>query len=293
VRSATARLVRRHPLVAFFVLAYALSWWGWPLHALGLIPIPIASFGPFLAALVVLPITHGRAGVGTLLRRMVRWRVGPRWYAAAFLLPPTIAGAAAGLNVLLGAQARPPAALESWTGAATFFLLSLLIPGYGGAWEEPGWRGYALPALQARRPSLGASLLLGVLVAGWHLPLFVTGDGSWSELGSILGATVVLTWVFNGSGGSVLLTMLLHATNNAFAGRFFGRLFSGADADSQGWLLSGLWCLAALAVVLLAGPARLSRREPVPVIEPVPDAPRPDGVGPPPAGSAAAPAPAA
>jgi membrane protease YdiL (CAAX protease family) len=275
-----AGLVRRHPLVAFSVLAYVLSWWGWPLYAAGLSPVPIASFGPFLAALAVLSVTHGRAGVGTLLRRMGRWRVAPGWYAAAFLLPPAIAGAAAGLNVLLGAPPPAPAALAVWPNLLPYFLLALLVPGFGGAWEEPGWRGYALPALQARRSALGASLILGVLVAGWHLPLFATGDASWSEVGSMVGATVVLTWVFNGTGGSVLLTMLLHATNNAFAGRFFGRLFAEADAATYSWLLSGVWCLAAVAVVLLAGPARLSRRERVPVIAPSPDAPRPAGAAP-------------
>ena len=266
--SPIVRLVRRHPLPAFFVLAYALSWWGWPLYALGLLPIPIASFGPFLAALVVLSVTHGRAGVGALLRRMVRWRVGLRWYAVALLLPVAVAGGAAGLNVLLGAQPQGAVAPADWSRLASTFLLVLLIPGFGGAWEEPGWRGYGQPALQARRPALGASLLLGLLVAGWHLPLFATGDGSWSELGSILGATVVIAWVFNSTGGSVLLTMLLHATNNTVSGAHFGRLFAGADAVTQGWLLSGLWGLVALAVVLGAGPARLSRRQQMPQIDP-------------------------
>jgi uncharacterized protein len=284
------RLVRRHPLVVFFVLAYVLSWWAWPLYVAGRFPIPIASFGPFLAALVVLPVTHGRSGVLTLLRRMVRWRVGPGWYGVAFALPPAIAGAAAGLNVLLGAQPQAAAAPASVAGLLTAFLLLLLVPGYGGAWEEPGWRGYAQPALQARRPALGASLILGVLVAGWHVPLFATGDGSWAELGSIVGGVVVLAWVFNGSGGSVLLTMLLHATNNTASG-LFGRMFTGADAVTQGWLLSGLWCLVALAVVVVAGPARLTRRERVPVIDPALDATRPAGEGPAPAGSAAATAP--
>jgi membrane protease YdiL (CAAX protease family) len=277
VGSAIAGLVRRHPLVAFSILAYALSWWAWPLYAAGLLPVPIASFGPFLAALVVLSLTHGRAGVVTLLRRMGRWRVGLGWYAVAFALPAAIAGGAAGLNVLLGAQALPVAPSASWTGLVTAFLLLLLVPGYGGAWEEPGWRGYAQPALQARRPALRASLLLGVLVAGWHVPLFATGDGSWAELGSIVGGTVVLAWVFNGSGGSVLLTMLLHATNNTASG-LFGRQFAGADAVTLGWLLSGLWCLAALAVVVVAGPARLSRRERVPLVGPTPDAAQPAGV---------------
>ena len=69
-------VVRSHPLVTFFVLAYALSWWGWILYAFNPDLPPIASFGPFLAALLVLAITGGRAGVMGLLRRMVRWPRG-------------------------------------------------------------------------------------------------------------------------------------------------------------------------------------------------------------------------
>ena len=117
-------LIRRYPLITFFVLAYALSWWGWPLYALDLSPSPIAGFGPFLAALVVLAITHGKTGVVGLLRRMVRWRVGLRWYAVALLLPVAIALTAAVFNVLLGAQAPSSVELGGWTGLfSTFFLL--------------------------------------------------------------------------------------------------------------------------------------------------------------------------
>jgi len=96
--------VRRHPLITFFVLAYALSWWPWILYALDLSPQPIAGFGPFLAAIVVLAITRSKTGVVALLRRMVRWRVAPVWYAVALLLPVAITVIAAMLNVLLGAQ---------------------------------------------------------------------------------------------------------------------------------------------------------------------------------------------
>jgi uncharacterized protein len=67
-------LIRRYPLITFFVLAYALSWWPWILYSFDLLPNPIVGFGPFLAALVVLALTEGKSGVGRLVRRMVRWR---------------------------------------------------------------------------------------------------------------------------------------------------------------------------------------------------------------------------
>ena len=255
-------LIRRHPLIAFFVLAFALSWWSWILYAFGLYPAPIASFGPFLAALVVLAITQGKSGIGGLLRRMVRWRVGIRWYAVALLLPVGIALAATALNVLLGAQAPSAADLGGWTGLFSTFALVLLIPGTGGTWEEPGWRGFALPRLQAGRSALVASLILGAVWALWHLPLVVaTGQmGGW-DIVIIMAWTLVLTWVYNGTGGSVLIVMLFHAMFNTVSGSFISPLaFSGADSVRQSWLLAAVWCAVAVAVVMWAGPKHLSRK---------------------------------
>src|SRR3712207_7328195 len=109
--SSLSSVVKRRPLVTFFVLTYALTWLAWPVWAFGLYPNPVFSFGPFLAALVVLAITHGKSGLGGLLRRMVRWRVGLRWDAVALLVPIAITLAATVLNVLLGAQAPSSAEL--------------------------------------------------------------------------------------------------------------------------------------------------------------------------------------
>jgi uncharacterized protein len=253
-------LVKRHPIITFFVLAYALSWWGVILYTINHDLPPVASFGPFLAALVVLAITHGKAGVLGLLKRMVRWRVGPAWYAAALGLPVAITLCAMLLNVLLGAQAPSAAELGGWSGLLPTFFILLLIPGFGGAWEEPGWRGYALPQLQTGRSALFASLILGVLIAGWHLPLMVVGQVHYSDIVTIMGAVVVFNWVFNNANGSVLIIMLMHATNNAVSGTFIFPMFSGADSVWLGWLLAAVWCAVAIGVVLWAGPAHLSRK---------------------------------
>ena len=182
-------MVKRHPMIAFFVLAYAFSWWPWILSALGVIDNPIAGFGPFLAALLVLGLTEGRRGIVALLRRMVQWRVGPGWYAVALLLPAAVAGLASVLNVTLGAESPTPAELGRWTGIFGTFAILLLVPGFGGAWEEPGWRGYAVPRLQARWSALTSGLVLGVLIAGWHLPLIAVGQVHYADVVSIMGAT--------------------------------------------------------------------------------------------------------
>ena len=252
--------VRRHPLITFFVLAYGFSWWPWPLYILGLAPSPIIGFGPFFAAVLVLALTGGKTGVVALLRRMVRWRVAPVWYAAALLLPVGIALGATVLNVLLGARAPSSAQLAAWPGLVPTFFLLLLIPGIGGAWEEPGWRGYALPKLQAGRSALLASLILGVVWALWHLPLMVAGVIPWSDLAFVVVQSVVYTWLFNNTEGSVLLVMLFHTMNNVISGGFFHAMFSGAEWVRMGWLLVALWFAVALIVVAVDGTAHLSRK---------------------------------
>jgi uncharacterized protein len=240
--------------------------------ALGHFDAPIASFGPFLAAIVVLALTEGKVGVLSLFRRMVRWRVAPGWYAVAVLLPVVLTLIATALNVALGALRPSAAQLSSWPGVLSTFAIVLLVPGAGGAWEEPGWRGYAVPRLQHGRSALVASLILGVLIAGWHLPLMVAGEVHYSDLVLILAAVIVVNWVFNNARGSVLIVMLLHAANNAVSGSFFSPMFSGADSVRQSWLLVLVWAVAAVLVIVIAGPTHFSRKhhkqeEPLPESE--------------------------
>ena len=218
------------------------------------------GFGPFLAALVVLAITQGKTGIVGLLRRMVRWRVAPVWYAVALLVPVAITVAATVLNVLLGAQAPSSVELGGWTSLFSTFLILLLIPGLGGTWEEPGWRGYALPRLQVGHSALFASLILWVVLMVWHLPLFIVGEIHWSDIVFILGYVIVFNWVFNNASGSVLIIMLMHAMNNTISGSFFSPMFSGADSVRQAWLYAALWCAVAIVVVVVAGSAHLSRK---------------------------------
>src|ERR687894_3190762 len=128
--------VKRHPLIAFFVLAYALTWpliplvsvsplWGFP-----------ALFGPALAAMVVAAVADGRAGLRDLLGRVARWRVGARWYAVALGLPAVLALATAGLHVVLGGQTS----FELGGLLVLHFLVFVLIIGEGA-----GWGGYPPP----------------------------------------------------------------------------------------------------------------------------------------------------
>jgi uncharacterized protein len=247
--ASTADAIRRHPLLAFFAFAYALSWWPSVLYLLTGWGSPIFGCGPFLAAIVVLSLTRGKPGLKQLFRSMLKWRVAPRWWAVAILLPIAVTLAAAGMNIALGAQVPNGADLGRWTSVLPTAVVILLVPLFGGAWEEPGWRGYALPRLLARRSALEASLILGSLWALWHVPLFLTGKQHWSDLLLVVTVCVVLTWLFQNVLGSVLVTMVFHAINNAFSGGYVSQMFTGKDSVRQSWMLVIAWAITAVLVV--------------------------------------------
>src|SRR5919109_683112 len=179
-----ARLIRRHPLVTFFTLAYGLTW-------LGAIPY-------VLGALNVAAATGGREGTKRLLLRLLRWRVGAKWYAMALLLPIGVTLGAAWANVLLGAPDPTAGILAALPSALPVFAFLLVFPLSGAFGEELGWRGFALPRLLARRSPLATSLLLGVLVAGWHAPLFVAGTyrDAWLHILMIVTTTVLFVLLY-------------------------------------------------------------------------------------------------
>ena len=127
--------------------------------AWGLNTAPIASFGPFLAALLVLALTEGKAGIVGLLRRMVRWRVGVGWYAVALLLPVVMAGGATLLNVALGAEPPTAAELGRWTAIPASIAILLLVPGYRRGLGGAGLAGLRAPADAG--PLVGAAVRPG------------------------------------------------------------------------------------------------------------------------------------
>jgi uncharacterized protein len=262
--------LRARPLVLFFVLTYLLSWWPATLYVADLSATPIIGVGPFLAALIVLSLTRGKAGVKDLLRRIVTWRVHIRWYLVALFLPVLAAIVATTLNIALGAERPTSAMLAEWPSILVIFVLFLLIPGIAGTWEEPGFRGYALPTLQKRRSPLIASLIIGVLWVVWHVPLFLTGQIRYPDILSIMAASVVLAWVYNSSGGSVLMVMLMHTMNNAINGEFFSPMFTGADSLRQAMLVAGVWAIVAVVAIATAG-ASLGLTRDTPRTTPVPD----------------------
>ena len=224
----TAEHVTSHPhrdLVIFVLVAFALTWAVWVPRAAGVdvgLLGPLSTWMPAIAALVCAALLNGRAGVADLGRRLVRWRVGWIWYPVVLLGPGIFSLLVAGIAWLLGLpwdEARP----QVLTLPVYMWLLTLLVlivtDGLG---EELAWRGYALPRLLDRHGPIVASLLLGVVWAAWHLPLVWTsgavleGKPIWLLLVDLLVNSLIFTWVFLRTRGSVLIAVLLHAASNLF-----------------------------------------------------------------------------
>jgi uncharacterized protein len=242
--NAVSKIVSRYPLVSFFVLAYVLSWFSAPFTGGQLIP-----HGPAIAAVIVLALGEGRAGLARLWRQMNRWRVGWRWYFIAPLIVVTYLLAALVLNLLLGANITNSSRLLSPVIMGPLILELILL---GGMWEEPGWSGFALPKLQDRfagRPYglLKANLLMGTFRAIWHLPLVLYGHIPWFDMLIFSFALQsIITWLYNRTQGSVLIVMLCHLASNIFGGGMMVPLFTGSDYIRYYILFIGFASLVAL-----------------------------------------------
>jgi membrane protease YdiL (CAAX protease family) len=244
---------RRNDVAVFLLLAFALSWWPWPLTLMNPNSTPMIPWGPLFSALIVLGLTRGWAGIKSLLADMFRWRVGPRWYAFAFLVPIGITFAAVYLNAAMGAPA-PSSSLFAVSE------LLLLIPGLvittliaGPFTEEPAWRGFYLPRLQAKYSPLASSLIIAVIWWSWHLPLMVsdpTGQRPPLQfLAVTLAFSILYTWIYNNAKASLFLIALLHGVTNTFAAFLFPSQF-GEYYLRLWWLYAGIWWSAALLVLL-------------------------------------------
>ncbi len=213
-------------LVGFMVLAFAWSWGCWLLSSvlkaqfsvLASVLFLLGSFGPSLAAVVLVWQQSGRAGLQAWLSYCLQWRVGWVWVAVALFLPLAVVTLAAAIHVALGGTIPTSPAHGHALLAAVNFVLILLLGGPLG--EEFGWRGYALPILQKRYGWRISSLVLGIVWGAWHLPLFYIADTSQQHVPIILfmvstvSMSVLFAWLVNRTGGSLILAILFHTAIN-------------------------------------------------------------------------------
>lgn len=245
------RMLRRWPITTFYVLTLIVSW------PLGLLPP-----GPSIAAIAAAALIDGRSGVTALLRRVLIWRVGVRWYVVALVGPVALVLAAVFVNMSIGAEMVNGKSLFDLPALGSLFLLQV-VGVFAGPWEELGWRGFALPRLLEKWSPLVASLILGLLWAVWHIPLLISGDLPWADAAVIFLISILVTAVFVRTKQSVLITFLMHASLNGAAGVAVP-LFQGSDRTQLYWSLALMTAVTALLVVAmdarwwLTGPSRHS-----------------------------------
>jgi membrane protease YdiL (CAAX protease family) len=264
--------VGRHPVASFFVIAYAISWgiWsplvvgGWGRDGMADVLMLAGGFGPPLAAALVVWATEGPAGVRHWAGQILRWRVNIGWYLVALFGLLVLGYVSFGVYLLMGGAAGANWQLRPWYAYPLTLAAFLFI---GGGQEEPGWRGFALPRLQERYGPLAASLIVGVLWAVWHAPLFLWPGSDQAAipftlyLPALVAFSVILAWLFNGTGGSVLLPMLMHAALNVSTAPAPLPLHPGQQTGPFfGTVQVAVYWLAAATLVVLYRPRRLWKK---------------------------------
>ena len=261
-------MVRRHPVILFYLLAFLFSWLGWGPQALyerGLLPFSppllglLGGVGPTLAAVVVLLLLREKDGIRKLFAPLFRLRASLWWYLFVFLFWFIATGIALGVGTLFG---RPFPAIGgfAWWSLIPVFVTMLL----SNVWEEMGWRGFALPRLQERYTDGAIVCIMGLLWSLWHLPLMRTPSSPMSNLpwyGQILfslSLTVIYTWLYRNTGRSLFFVSVFHAMSNTVA---FALVELGVFATSYLFVV-GVTAVVAVAIVLVYGPHRFARPSP-------------------------------
>jgi len=280
----TNAFLKRYSLVIGVVLMFVLTW---PIDLAnsGIVPIQFPfivylflGWGFIIASVIMTGLTLGKDGVVALLKRYVQWRVGWKWYLAAFLLAPSLIVLAVYINAAL--VGVPPdfstvMAHKIFGESAylplfilPFFLVDLISNG-----EEIGWRGYVLPRLQAKYSALTSTLILGAIWGFWHLPKYLshwnTVSFAWFMVHTMAYA-VMLTWLYNNTKGSLLLVAISHASSNT-AGVFMPRANTVSSENMGAFIIFVLLqVITAVIIILVTGPERFSRTEPMQAQAPSP-----------------------
>jgi len=187
---------------------------------------------------------------------------GLGWFALAFFLPVSVMATAIALYAGLGGEIGP-ARVGLWTLPALVGWISLRTFAGGGLGEELGWRGFALPRLQSRFSPVTATVVVGGAWTLWHLPLVIASAQPLTQAGVLLlfiaPMAFVYTWVFNGTGGSVLVPVLLHGTQNGVSA-FLERSLLPTLASADGWVLLRILILLGVAAAAWIAVRRQGRR---------------------------------
>ncbi len=276
----STRPKQKTALFLFFFLAFIFTWSNWIPQAFvsrGYLQIEvpnfltfIAGYGPALAAIITITIFDGSPGLKNLFRRLTLWKVGIVWYIVVLLLPSEMSLLALVLHMVFDSNTVSTFTLYSLQNTLSqsdfwnnFSMLSIMfLFGFDGLGEELGWRGFALPTLLVKYKALFASAILCFFWTLWHLPYALTlnsamsGQPFYSFIPGMLVSSILLTWIFNNTKGSILLAILFHAANN-ITYNVLPKLFPEVHAVGI-WNTIVPW-MVVLLVIIYFGPTHLSK----------------------------------
>ncbi len=261
MKSSIPALLKRHAFIVFVALALLISWFPWYTSGTGFF-----VFGASIAGVITIALTSGKEGLRDLTQRALRWRVGFLWWAAALFFTGLLVLPAIAINAALGGGLPSFAFFrQDWYLIPVFFLITMIGGPLG---EEFGWRGFALPNLQRKWGPMVASIVIGIVWALWHLPQFFRPETFHAQIGlqllpiyvvAEITLAVIITWVYNKTGGSLLVGgIILHNADNFWGVTLFTNATmttafqSGAQPqfDMQLYIISTV--VSALAALILA-----------------------------------------
>jgi uncharacterized protein len=249
-------VVRRHPVLTFFILACVLSW-------TALFWQSFFAPGVLVAALIVVFLTEGVAGLKAMGSRLIRWRVSWIWYALALAVPLGVTFTAIGLNTVFGAPVPDITEFNVWYGLPLAIAINMVNPINAQLPEEASFRAWAQPKLQTTRTPLAATVWMAIGVTIWHIPFFVMPQFNSSpiEATATIAVTFWYAWLFNHASGSALLTLLAHAANGTIETTTLWQ--PGADTTRMTLFYCLVWSLVAIG--LLVFNRRFWTKPPAPV----------------------------
>lgn len=247
-------------LVIFFGLTFLITWGVWLLMIYLQLETPLmklGTFGPTIAALVLMGFQRDKTGFRELGAKLTHWRVSWIWYVISLGGPALVIIAALGIYKGLGGSGLEYNDPAQWVLVFPVFFYVLFTSVLG---EEIGWRGYAFPRLLRAYSPLGASLILGLIWGVWHLPLFWMPWDFHSEMSvlpfliQVLASSVIYGWLYMNTRGSLLIIHIFHTASNASAGLFPVLPISTGGDMRPFWLVVGLLTALAVLIILRSGP---------------------------------------
>jgi len=267
--------IQQRAIVAYVGLAYGITWSlaiiiALSYHGIVALDVPLAlhyilPFGPLLSALVVSWTIGGSSSLREIISRMARWRVRPAWIAVA-VLSVWVMFLLSSLILLLTGQGWPDLGvfgqvmyLPYLTFVGSWFLWIFTY----GIGEETGWRGFLLPRLQNKYSALTSAIIVSIIWAGWHAPMFLYNEnlialgviGTVFWVVGLMFGSVLLTWLYNNTKGSILMTAIWHGTFNTFTAA------AGQAAAITSAMISMFVMVLVVLIVIVYRPRNLSREE--------------------------------